>query len=92
MPKKSEKPAPQRLEEALSELEQIVEKMESPDLALEESMELFERGHKLSLVCEERLQEADRKVEILLKKTDRPSSAEDFKKKNFLEDSDENFQ
>jgi exodeoxyribonuclease VII small subunit len=91
MAKKSEKPIPERLEEALAELEQIVEKMESPELALEESMELFERGHKLSLVCQERLQEADRKVEILLKKTDRPQSAGDFVKKNFLEDADESF-
>lgn len=84
MQKKGDKAVPERLEEALSELEAIVEKLESPDLPLEESIKLFERGHQLSQVCQNRLGEAEKKVELLLKKTDSPKSAEDFEVKDFL--------
>lgn len=88
MAKKAEQPIPEKLEEALVELESIVQKLESPDLPLEESIQLFERGHRLSIACQDRLQDAERKVELLMKKTDTPKAAEDFEKKNFLEDCD----
>jgi exodeoxyribonuclease VII small subunit len=57
-------------ESSLEELERIVEELEAGDLPLEHSLELFERGVKLSRECQKRLDEAERKVEILLKGSD----------------------
>jgi exodeoxyribonuclease VII small subunit len=54
-------------EDSLRELEEIVEQLEAGDLPLERSLELFEQGVKLSRDCQKRLDEAERKVEILLK-------------------------
>jgi exodeoxyribonuclease VII small subunit len=52
-------------ESAIDELEQIVKRLEDGDLALETSLELFERGVQLSRFCHSRLEEAERRVEIL---------------------------
>ena len=57
-------------ESSLKELEQIVEQLEAGDLPLEHSLELFEQGVKLSRNCQKRLDEAERKVELLLKNDD----------------------
>lgn len=54
-------------ETSLSELEKIVGKLESGDLPLEQSLELFEKGIKLSRECRERLAKAERRIEILIK-------------------------
>ena len=56
-----------KFEESLKKLETIVQKLEEGDLALEESLKLFEEGIKLSRLCTKQLEEAERKVEILLK-------------------------
>lgn len=56
------------LEGALTELEQLVNKMEQGDLSLEESLEYFERGVGLTRTCQKALQEAEQKVSILLSK------------------------
>lgn len=53
-------------EKKLTRLEQIVEKMESGDLALEESLKLFEEGVKLSRECNTQLTDAEQKVKMLL--------------------------
>ena len=53
-------------EQALQRLEEIVEKLEKGDLALEKSLQLFEEGIKISRFCGTKLDEAERKVEILL--------------------------
>jgi exodeoxyribonuclease VII small subunit len=58
---------PTDFETALKELEGIVEQLENGELPLERALELFERGVKLSRECQKRLEEAERKVEILLK-------------------------
>ena len=55
-------------EDALKELETLVEKMERGDLSLEESLKDFERGVALTRQCQQALQEAEQKVEILLEK------------------------
>lgn len=55
-------------EDALKELEALVEKMERGDLSLEESLQYFERGVTLTRLCQQALQEAEQKVEILLEK------------------------
>ena len=57
-------------EAALKQLEQIVEQLEAGDLPLERSLELFEQGVRLSRDCQKRLDEAERRVEILLKDED----------------------
>ena len=54
-------------EASLAELEGIVEQLENGDLPLEESLKLFEAGVKLSRVCRDRLSEAERRIEILMK-------------------------
>ncbi len=52
-------------EEALAELEQLVEEMERGDLSLEESLKSFERGIALTRHCQESLQAAEQKVTML---------------------------
>ena len=55
----------QNFESSLEELERIVRELERGDLPLEKSLELFEQGVKLSRACQERLSEAERRIEIL---------------------------
>ena len=57
-------------EASLAELESIVEQLEDGDLPLEESLKLFETGVKLSRECRERLSEAERRIEVLMKDSD----------------------
>jgi exodeoxyribonuclease VII small subunit len=52
-------------ESAIAELETLVKTLEDGDLALEKSLELFERGVQLSRFCHSKLEEAERRVEIL---------------------------
>src|SRR5215813_1124162 len=54
-------------EASLTQLETIVKKLEEGDLPLEESLKLFEKGVALSRECRERLNEAERRIEILLR-------------------------
>ncbi len=53
-------------EKSLNELESIVNKMESGDLALEESLNTFEKGIKLASSCQLALDQASQKVELLI--------------------------
>jgi exodeoxyribonuclease VII small subunit len=55
-------------EAGLERLEQIVKNLENGDMPLEKSLELFEEGMKLSGVCRAQLEEAENKVELLVKK------------------------
>ena len=52
-------------ESAIAELEKIVKTLEEGELALEKSLELYERGVQLSRFCHSRLEEAERRIEIL---------------------------
>jgi len=65
-------------ETSLAELEQIVGKLESGDLPLEESLDLFEKGIKLSRECRTRLTNAERRIEILMKDADGNLAAEEI--------------
>lgn len=56
-----------KFEDAMNKLEKIVSKMEEGDISLEESLKLFEEGIKLSRFCNQKLEEAEKRVEILLK-------------------------
>lgn len=57
-------------EQALKELEALVERMEQGELSLEESLQSFERGIALTRQCQQALQAAEQKVEILTGKDD----------------------
>ena len=57
-------------EAAIAELETIVRKLEDGDLALEASLGLYERGVQLSRFCHSKLEEAERRVEILNERGD----------------------
>jgi exodeoxyribonuclease VII small subunit len=74
MPKK--KTAEKTFEESLEELEALVEQMETGDLSLEDSLSAFEQGIALTKHCQQALQAAEQKVEILTARTaDAPTEA-----------------
>ena len=64
-PKKTE--TKKTFEEALSELEEIAARLEDGTLGLDDSIKEFEKGIKLARLCQEKLDEAERKIEILQK-------------------------
>lgn len=64
MPKKAEQPA--RFETSLQQLEQIVIRLESGNLPLEEALNEFERGVQLARAGQQTLQQAEQRVQILL--------------------------
>ena len=57
-------------ESALKTLEDIVAQLEGGDLSLDRSLELFEEGVRISRFCSNKLKEAERKVEVLMKTAD----------------------
>jgi exodeoxyribonuclease VII small subunit len=65
-------------EESLKKLETIVAQLERGDLPLEESINMFEEGVRLSALCKQELESAESKVEILLKQRDGSLKAEPF--------------
>jgi exodeoxyribonuclease VII small subunit len=62
------KDAPLSFETGLQQLEAIVKEMENGELPLERALELFERGVKLSDSCRKQLEEAETRVEVLMKR------------------------
>jgi exodeoxyribonuclease VII small subunit len=77
-PKKPEASKKPDFERSLARLEEVVRKLESPQLSLDEAMKLFEEGVELSRECQKQLEEAEGKVEILLKKSDGKLVAQPF--------------
>ena len=78
--------AEMRFEEALKKLEKIVEELEDGNLPLEESLEKYEEGMRLSKVCAKKLELAKKKVEILLKAEDGSVELKGFDEKAAEED------
>ena len=70
--------AEKKFEASLSRLEEIVSSLEGGELPLEQSLKLFEEGIKLARICNARLEEAERKVEILLKDKGGKMTAKSF--------------
>ena len=62
-----DKPVPS-FEVCLAELEKVVKELEAGDLTLERSIELFERGMELSDTCRKQLEEAETRVDMLIRK------------------------
>lgn len=79
----------QDFESAIKRLEEIVAQLESGDLQLDKSLELFEEGIKLSRFCHEKLDEAERRVEILLKDAEGAVKAAPFEEEASDEDSED---
>jgi len=65
-------------EESFGELVQIVERLQQGELPLEETISLFERGMRLSFECERYLEEAGRRVEVLVEREDGRLETEEF--------------
>jgi exodeoxyribonuclease VII small subunit len=65
-------------EDSLKKLETIVDKLEKGDLTLEDSLKLFEEGIGLSSSCKKELEEAEGKVELLIKQRDGSFKTEPF--------------
>jgi exodeoxyribonuclease VII small subunit len=59
-----------KFENAMEELETIVRELEKNDLALDRSIQLFEKGIELSTFCHKKLDEAEKRIQILMKKMD----------------------
>ena len=53
-------------EEAINELEEIVDKLEKGELSLDESIELFQRGMELSKYCSGKLDDVEKKISVLI--------------------------
>jgi exodeoxyribonuclease VII small subunit len=69
---------PKTFESSLEELERIVRQLEQGELTLEKSLELFEQGVKLSRDCQERLSQAERRIEILMRDNQGRASVRPF--------------
>ncbi len=79
-------PADASFEAQLASLERIVRELERGDLPLEQSLELFEQGVRLSRECQERLNEAERRIEVLLRGGDGSAVAVPFGSEELAED------
>jgi len=85
-PEGAEKSAAMDFEKSLARLEDVVKRLELPNLPLTEAMKLFEEGLQLSQQCQKQLQEAEGRVEILLKSADGKLAAEPFRPKGAEEE------
>lgn len=68
-----------KFEDALKKLEKIVAEMESGEIPLDESLKRYEEGIKLSRFCLKKLEEAEKKIEILQKGLDGKVTKKKFK-------------
>ena len=60
------RPKANEFEKAFQQLEKIVQRLEGEELPLDESLQLFEEGIKLSRFCHQRLEEVEKKIELIL--------------------------
>ena len=67
-----------KFEESMQELEEIVRKMETGNLPLDDALNLFEKGIKLSHLCSKKLEAARTKIDVLTKNKDGELSAQPF--------------
>lgn len=65
-------------EDSLENLEDIVQQLEGGELTLDESMKLFEQGMKLSTLCSKKLDEAEKKITIMIEKNNDEFEEKDF--------------
>jgi len=65
-------------EDAMKELEEIVEKLDKGELSLDESLEFFQRGIELSKYCSKKLDEVEKKITVLIEGEDNTVKEEPF--------------
>lgn len=70
--------AAEKFENSLKKLEDAVNRLESGDLPLDESLKVFEEGIKHAAICSRKLNEAEKRVELLLKQRDGSFAREGF--------------
>lgn len=85
-PDTGEKASAVDFEKSLARLEDVVKRLEQPNLPLTDAMRLFEEGLQLAQQCQKQLQEAEGRVEILLKSADGKLAAEPFRPKGAEEE------
>ena len=71
--------AAEKFETALKKLEEVVRRLEGGELSLDESLKAFEEGVKLAGFCSAKLNEAEKRVELLLKQRNGTFTREKFK-------------
>jgi len=77
-----------KFEEALARLEEVVHRLEEGDLSLDEALNLHEEGVALSKICSKKLDEAQRRIEILTKDKEGQFITKPFSPEELLEDKD----
>ncbi len=75
-----------KFEEALKRLEKIVQELEDGDLPLDEACEKYEEGIRLSKACAKKLEQAKKRVEILLKNEDGSIELKEFDQRKAQEE------
>lgn len=65
-------------EKAMGRLEEIVERLESGEASLDETINLFEEGKKLGLTCRTQLEEVEKKIQMIVEKEDGRIGTVDF--------------
>ncbi|HTP66467.1 MAG TPA: exodeoxyribonuclease VII small subunit [Geobacteraceae bacterium] len=71
--------AAEKFETALKKLEEVVKKLEGGELSLEDSLKAFEEGVRHAAFCSAKLNEAEKRVELLLKQKDGTFAREEFR-------------
>ena len=70
---------PESFEKNIERLDAIVRQLDDADLPLEKALQIYEEGMKLSEVCQKQLQEAEGRIQVLMKKAGGKVAAEPFK-------------
>ena len=81
--------AKKTIEQAMKQLEQIVQDLESGDMPLEKAVKTFEEGIQLSKFCSEKLDETEKRITILMQDTDGQLSEKPFGGENDDLDADD---
>ena len=80
---------PNEFEKAFQNLEKIVQRLESEELPLDESLQLFEEGIKLSRFCHQRLEEVEKKIELILADAKGQPVTEPFEEEELPDEEDD---
>lgn len=83
------RPRPNEFEKAFQQLEKIVQRLEGEELPLDESLQLFEEGIRLSRFCHQRLEEVEKKIETILADAKGQPVTEPFEASELLDEDEE---
>ncbi len=83
------RPRSNEFEKAFQQLEKIVQRLEGEELPLDESLQLFEEGIRLSRFCHQRLEEVEKKIETILADAKGQPVTEPFEADEMLDEDEE---